>query len=108
MMTPDKDPTTFSLFTYLWVVCLSMWGGVVSFYKRVKTGEVAPHNIMEFVGEIVTSAFAGVVTFYLCEAADITPLLTAVFVAVTGHMGTRAIYLIEKVVEKRINKAMGE
>jgi len=50
----------------------------------------------------MTSAFAGIITFYLCQAAGFSQLITAVMVAVTGHMGTRAIYQVERIVEKRL------
>jgi hypothetical protein len=98
----DKDPAAYSIVTYAWVLFLSIWGGAVSFIRRVKAGDSRPHNLVEFIGEIVTSAFAGVITFYLCEAAGISGLVTAVLVATTGHMGTRAIYQIERLVEKRL------
>lgn len=100
----DKDPMTYPLITYAWVLFLSGWGGAVSFIRRVKSGQTRPHNIVEFIGEIVTSAFAGVITFYLCEASGISPLMTAVLVAITGHMGTRGIYQLERFVEARMNK----
>jgi len=74
---PEKDPTTYTLMTYGWVVLLATWGGIVSFIRKIKAGESRPNNIMEFVGEIVTSGFAGVITFYLCEASSMSPLLTA-------------------------------
>lgn len=99
---PEKDPTTYQLMTYAWVFTLSIWGGVVSFVRRCRSGDANPHNLMEFVGEIVTSAFAGVITFYLCEAAGISQLFTAVAVGICGHMGTRAIYQIEKLVQARL------
>jgi len=98
----DKDPTAYSIATYMWVLGLSVWGGAVSFARRIKTGKASPHNIMEFVGEIMTSAFAGIITFYLCQAAGFSQLITAVMVAVTGHMGTRAIYQVERIVDKRL------
>ena len=100
----DKDPTTYSMLTYAWVLLLSIWGGVVSFIRRVKEGTAQPHNLMELWGGIVTSAFAGIVTFYLCEFAGISGVLAAVMVAIAGHMGTRAIYQIERIVQKRVGR----
>ncbi len=98
----EKDPTTYSLLTYLWVFGLAAWGGVINFVQRIKTEQARPHNFMEFIGEIMTSAFAGLVTFYLCEAGGIDQLYTAVMVGITGHMGTRGIYLLEKMVQSRL------
>ena len=91
----DKDPTSYSFLTYLWVFGLSSLGGVISFLNKLKKGHARAFNIAEFVGEISASAFAGVITFWLCENAEITPLVTAAFVGVSGHMGSRAIMLFE-------------
>lgn len=92
---PEKDPTTYSLITYGWVLLLSAWGGAVSFWRKIKSGKARPFNIMEFVGELFTSAFAGVLTFWLCQAANIDGLVTAALVGISGHMGSRAIAQVE-------------
>lgn len=103
----DKDPMSYPLLTYLWVFALSMWGGVVHFIQRLKRGEAKAHNIVEFIGEIVISAFVGVITFYLCELSEFPQILTAALVAVSGHMGTRSLFFFEKVLEKVIQNKTG-
>lgn len=96
-----KDPTSYGLLTYLWVIGLSVLGGVVNFARKVKQGFARPFNLVELLGEIFTAAFAGVITFYLCEAAELNPLLTAAFVGICGHMGSRALFLFEKMVANK-------
>lgn len=91
----DKDPTSYSLLTYAWVFILAMFGGVVNFMHKLKAGHTRVFNFVEFIGELVTSAFAGVITFWLCENAGISHLMTAAFVGVSGHMGSRAIFMLE-------------
>lgn len=91
----EKDPTSYSLITYAWVFLLAILGGVVNFVRKLQQGHVRAFNFVEFIGEIVTSAFAGVITFWLCENAHMSPLLTAAFVGVSGHMGSRAIFMVE-------------
>jgi hypothetical protein len=104
---PEKDPTTYTLLTYLWVVFLSAWGGFVSFWRKLKTGKARAFNVMELIGELVTSAFAGMLTFWLCEAANIDQLLTAAFVGIAGHMGSRAIAQMENWASKRFGGSNG-
>lgn len=96
-----KDPTAYPLLTYGWVLGLSIAGGIVSFCRKIKSGHSRPFNFIEFVGELFTSAFAGVITFYLCEAANIGGPLAAVFVGISGHMGSRAIFLVENWASKK-------
>jgi NhaP-type Na+/H+ and K+/H+ antiporter len=97
----EKDPTTYGLLTYAWVFALSAWGGFVSFWRKLKAGKARPFNIMELVGELFTSAFAGVITFWLCQAAALDGLLTAALVGISGHMGSRAIAQMENWASKR-------
>lgn len=99
---PDKDPTTYDLITYAWVIGLSMVGGTVSFMRKVREGHTRAFNVFELIGEIVTAGFAGVLTFWLCEAGGINPLVTAALVGITGHMGSRAIFLLERVAESKL------
>lgn len=103
MKMPEKDPSNYSALTYLWVLGLSAWGGVVSFFRKVREGHASKFSFMELIGELVTSAFAGIITFYLCEAGEFTQLWTAVFVGVSGHMGTRAIFHIENLFKNATN-----
>lgn len=100
---PEKDPMTYSAITYLWVFVLSMWGGAVSFIGKIKIGQVRAFNIVEFFGELFISAFSGLITFYLCEAAGMDRLYETVFVAISGHMGARIIFTLEKVIERKLN-----
>ena len=92
---PEKDPTNYPLLTYLWVVLMASWGGVVSFMRKRREGVVRAFNITELFGELFTSAFVGILTFLLCEWSGIPPLLTAAFVGITGHMGSRALFMFE-------------
>ena len=95
----EKDPSNYEWFTYAWVILISMWGGVVSFMNKVTAGSARPFNLAEFIGEISTSGFVGVLTFWLCESTQVDKLLSAALVGVAGHMGSRAIFLIERRVE---------
>jgi predicted CDP-diglyceride synthetase/phosphatidate cytidylyltransferase len=103
MMDPlNKDPTSYSLLTYGWVIGLSVTGGLVSFLRKVREGVARPFNVIELIGEIVTSGFVGVLTFWLCEASQIDALLTAFMVGISGHMGSRLIFQFEKTIEHKL------
>lgn len=101
---PEKSPETYSFLTYGWVFALAVLGGIVSFMRKLQKGHVRAFNVVEFIGEIVTSAFAGVITFWLCENAALSPLITAAFVGVAGHMGSRAIFMFEDWLAKTFPK----
>lgn len=83
------------LLTYAWVFGLAMLGGAASFVRRVRSGQAKYSNLIELIGELVVSAFAGLVTFFLCQSSKLDPMLTAAFIAISGHMGTRMIFMFE-------------
>lgn len=101
---PDKDPLSYELATYAWITVLTSVAGFISFLRKVREGISRPFNMIELIGEIVTSGFVGVLTFWLCEAGNLTPLLTAFLVGIAGHMGSRMIFLFEKCVEIRMKR----
>lgn len=74
--------------------------GAVSFYQKVKAGKARPFNIPEFAGEIIISGTVGVVTFWIFKGLGVNEYLTAAGVAISGHMGARAIFLAETKVEE--------
>ena len=100
----NKDPQSFIAspwFTYLWMLLLSVWGGVANYIRKVRDGDSEGWSIVELFGEMVIAGFAGIITFLLCGSQEINPLLTAAFVGIAGHMGSRAIYLAERWLKRR-------
>ena len=102
-LNATKDVDSFTILTYAWVIFLSIWGGVVNYVNKVKAGTATRFNITELIGDIVTSGFVGVLTFWMCQASDIDPLLTAVMVGVAGHMGARAIAKLEGYIGEKMS-----
>lgn len=96
-----KDPFAYSWAAYAWVIAWASAGGIVSFRQKMARGDVRAFNIAEFIGELVTSAFVGVIAFWLCEYSNVPKLLEAVIVSISGHMGTRAIFLFEQWATKK-------
>ena len=48
-------------------------------------------QLKELIFDLVVSTFAGLITFYFCRSAGISETMSAVLIAISGHMGTRAI-----------------
>lgn len=103
---PEKDPANYPLFTYLWVFALSAWGGAVQFIRKRKDGTARPFNFAELLGDLMTSAFVGVLTFWLCEWSGTPPLLSAAFIGIAGHMGSRALFRFEQWATERFSKGI--
>ena len=94
---PYNDPQNYSIWTYLWVLALSAWGGISHNIERIKKGELKKFRFVDLIYDIVVSGFIGILTFWLCEYANLDGALSAVFIGVSAHMGTRAIAPLEKI-----------
>jgi lysozyme family protein len=84
-----KDPLDYSLKTYGLILGVALLGGFASWYAKVRKGELPPWSINHLIGELATSALAGLLCFWLCEWANFQPLLTAALTGIAGHMGTQ-------------------
>ncbi len=102
-----RDPLSYPVRTYGLMLGLAIFGGLVSFYSKVRRGEVEALSLMHLVGEIATSAFAGLLVFYLCEYLKIDQMLTAPLVGISGHMGAKVITLIEDEAKRRAASKLG-
>lgn len=96
-----KDPLKYSLRDYGFVLGVALLGGVVSWYAKVKRGEVPGYGISQLIGEMATAAFAGLIAFWICEWAAFPQLLTIALVAISGHMGTAAIQQFEEFAKRK-------
>jgi hypothetical protein len=90
-----RDPLELPLRQYGAMLAAALLGGFVSWIGRVRAGQAAV-TAFSFVGEMCTSAFAGLLCFWTFEAWGIDRLYTIAAVGVAGHMGTRAIVLAER------------
>lgn len=100
----EKDPASYTLLTYGWVMLLAWWGGIASYLRKIRGGIIHRFSLVEFIGEMVISGFVGVLTFYLCESSGFSGTLTAAFVGISGHMGSRAIFAMEKFAQRQLDK----
>jgi len=99
---PHNDPSNYPLLTYIWVLILSLWGGITHHIKKVKNGVIARFSISELIGDLFIAGFIGVLTFYLCEYAQFDKMLTAFLVGISSHMGTRGLMMLEEVAAAKI------
>lgn len=97
----DKHPLSYPLREYVLLLAVATLGGVVSFYAKVRNGTAQAWNLTHLVGELATSAFAGLIAFWLCEWGNTPQLLTISIVGISGHMGARAISAFEEFAQAR-------
>ena len=87
---------------YLWFVVLAIWGGTANYITRRKKDKSMPFSLIELLGEWVISAFAGILTALICAEMGMSYYMTAAVAGVAGHMGGRAIFMLELAIQKRL------
>ncbi len=97
----SRDDLDLSLHTLIFIVGMSMLGGLVSWIAKVQKGIVPGWSLMHLIGELCTSAFAGFLCFLLCDSIGVSLKVTIGLVGVAGHMGTRAINAFESFAAKK-------
>lgn len=90
------------LITWGWVLALSAWGGAVSYFHHM-TKHGLRFSLFRLAMDVSTSAFVGVLTYLLCHAANISEGVTAAMVGISGHMGAKALLMLEKKYEHIFN-----
>jgi len=99
---PFKDPTTWSLATWALAVGMAFVGGFVNWIAKVKQGHTRVFNFAELIGEIIISGFVGVAIFMLLASYDQPMGVCAAASGISGHMGTRLLFLIEQFIAHKI------
>lgn len=80
---------------YLLMAALASLGGAVSYLDRMGKDDIR-FSLMQFTGELFASGFTGVIVYLLCDHWGIEIHLTAAIVGISGHMGSRALTLLER------------
>lgn len=98
-----RDPLDFPAKQYLFLLGIALLGGIVSWYAKVRSGYAQAWNLMHLIGELATSAFAGLMAFLICTHIETSAPVTAALVGVAGHMGARAITVFENWAARRFS-----
>ena len=101
------SPLSYSLREYGLILAIAMLGGFVRWYNAVRRGESAAYDLRTLVGELFTSAFLGILTFWACEAFNVQPLVTAAMAGMAGHAGVSGLLWAERVLKRLFERKYG-
>lgn len=99
-----RDPLNYPLKTYGLMLLMAIFGGFVSWYGKVVRKELPVASLFHLIGELATSAFTGMMMFFLCEWAGSPTLLTVALVSMSGHMGAKLLGWEEEKLKKFLEK----
>lgn len=90
-----------SVLPWVWIVVLSLLGGVAAFVRKMRANHVRAWNFTELIGEIVISGLAGVVIAHLCQWREFPMSLTYALTGIGAHMGSRALFKLEGLLDAK-------
>lgn len=99
---PEKDPTTWSLATWILAIGMSFAGGAINWYAKVRAGHARAFNFVELVGEMFTAGVVGLGAFMAAQGMGQSEGVSAAVAGIAGHMATRLLFAVERYAEKRI------
>lgn len=112
---PEKDTSNMAYLIellrqclpYLSTMFLSCLGGFVSYIQKIR---IAHHKFkaVELAFDLIISSFAGLLTYFFCVYAKVSGEMAAILIAVSGHMGTRAIASFERMRDRIFGVTAGE
>lgn len=89
----EKSPEYYPLITYACLLLMSILGGIVHFFHRVK-GE---RSWFRFTGDVLTGIFCGYITFHLCALAKAPHDLCLVIASLSANMSNQSLHVFKQI-----------
>jgi len=81
---------------------VSLWGGLVNYLGRLRSGAVKQFNVVELIGEFTISSFAGLLVGFVALAFNVHLLICMALAGVAGHAGGRTVYFLDAMFSKKL------
>ena len=103
----SHEPAEYTGSILAFYATLGALAGLINKLQRW-TGGDPPHcwkcAVARLIVELITSGFIGLLTLFVCDELNFSRNWTAVNVAAMGHMGCRAMFILERMVMQRLRK----
>jgi uncharacterized membrane protein len=102
-----RSPLNVPLAEYGVMLGIAVAGGVVAWIRKVRSGEYPSWSLSQLVGEMATSAFAGMLTFWGCEAYGAPLMITACLAGMSGLASSKLLSLAESAALRHAERKLG-
>jgi hypothetical protein len=102
-----RNPLQISLAEYGLMLSIAILGGLVGWIRKVKAGDLPPWSLAQLIGEMVISAFAGLLTFWAATAIGMQPMVIAPLAGMAGLAGSKGLALAERYAQKFAERRLG-
>lgn len=87
------------IWTWIFLIVTITLGATVRYVKTLKQ---KPFKLMNLVIELVVSAFVAIMAGLICAAMEIDYIWSFAIIGMSSHQATRALYLIQNLVNKKL------
>ena len=91
---------------YMWVLVISVWGGIVNYVRRYKSSGDQKINVAELIGELFIAGFAGLLVYWGTDYYTVPGPLAAIMIATSGLMSGRTLQVAEALFERKIKERL--
>lgn len=102
-MNDEDFPFIQQLITSSYVFFWSLIGYILSLAEQKKEGTAPAFRMI--IWDIILSCGAGMITYLLMPDAWLHTKVSAALIAISGHMGTRALFLAKTILERFYDKS---
>lgn len=103
MFPPIDKPALGLNWESLIFLAVGLWGGLCHYLGGVRSGR-RRLSLFEVAGDLTYSGFAAVMTAAAAHHFELGYWPTIVLCGMSGHMGSRTIFLLERALKRRIGK----
>jgi len=90
----------------VWIfLVFALWGGLSHYIGLVKGGKTK-FSFFELFGDLVISGFSGMIALAFCEHLEFGEFLTGAMVGISGHMGSRSVFMMEYYISRRVQNTL--
>lgn len=101
----SHDPLDYPLSRYLLFALIGLMGGLVARLQYWASNE-RPHcwkcALVRLTADLLTSGFCGILMFWIAVHFEWSGVIAAALAGICGHMGSRTLFLIERILIKRL------
>lgn len=90
MRMPEKDPGNFAALSWLVVIAISAWGGVVRYLMDIQANK-AKWSWVAALAQVVVSSFTGLIGGMISQETGMSLNMTYVGAGLCGAMGSIAL-----------------
>lgn len=102
-----RNPLNVTVAEYGLMLGIAIAGGIVTWIRKVRSGEYPAWSIAQLVGEMATSAFAGLLTFWACEAWGAPLMVTACLAGMGGLASSKLLTVAETAAQRYAERRLG-